>query len=248
MKKILLFIVLSLAIGVISAQTQRQRTPAKKSQTTVRKSAPNTANRQAQAVQVKKSKTNFCPDNRHPHAIDLGLPSETLWACCNVGATIPEEYGGSYAVGELKEKKKYSPDTYKFCENGSGDSYSRTWNIIGSEHDVAHVKWGKEWQMPTIAQFQELINNCIFEYTKIDGIGGAKMIGPNGNVIFLPGAGFSGGIGKGNGYYFPGNAGNVMVIKGYWPQILFSESGIKFDSSSGYRYHGHSVRPVKDER
>ncbi len=38
-----------------------------------------------------------CPDGNHPHAIDLGLPSGTKWACCNVGASAPEAYGGYYA-------------------------------------------------------------------------------------------------------------------------------------------------------
>lgn len=41
-----------------------------------------------------------CPDNNHPHAIDLGLPSGTKWCCCNVGASTPEGYGGYYAWGE----------------------------------------------------------------------------------------------------------------------------------------------------
>lgn len=31
-----------------------------------------------------------CPDNNHPHMIDLGLPSGTKWACSNVDTTHPE--------------------------------------------------------------------------------------------------------------------------------------------------------------
>ncbi|MBR2192647.1 MAG: hypothetical protein IJ910_04970 [Bacteroidaceae bacterium] len=45
-----------------------------------------------------------CPDDHHPHLIDLGLPSGTRWACCNVGADAPESYGGFYAWGETTEK------------------------------------------------------------------------------------------------------------------------------------------------
>ena len=41
-----------------------------------------------------------CPDNHHPHMIDLGLPSGTKWACCNEGASKPEDYGGYYKWGE----------------------------------------------------------------------------------------------------------------------------------------------------
>ena len=58
-----------------------------------------------------------CPDNNHPHAIDLGLPSGTKWACCNVGATNPEEYGGYYAWGETKEKDIYGRNTYAWYDN-----------------------------------------------------------------------------------------------------------------------------------
>ena len=46
-----------------------------------------------------------CPDNNHPHAIDLGLPSRTKWACCNVGANTPEGYGDYFAWGETEKKK-----------------------------------------------------------------------------------------------------------------------------------------------
>ena len=59
----------------------------------------------------KKGETS-CPDANHPHAIDLGLPSGTKWACCNVGASAPEQYGGYYAWGETHEKSVYNWDTY----------------------------------------------------------------------------------------------------------------------------------------
>lgn len=45
--------------------------------------------------------TTVCPDNNHPHWIDLGLPSGTLWRCCNEGASAPEEYGGYYEFGQV---------------------------------------------------------------------------------------------------------------------------------------------------
>ena len=48
-----------------------------------------------------------CPDNNHPHMIDLGLPSGTKWACCNVGASKPEDQGGYFAWGETEEKSEY---------------------------------------------------------------------------------------------------------------------------------------------
>ena len=50
-----------------------------------------------------KHSTHSCPDNNHPHMIDLGLPSGTKWACCNAGASKPEGYGGRYEWGQIAD-------------------------------------------------------------------------------------------------------------------------------------------------
>ena len=63
-----------------------------------------------------------CPDNNHPHLIDLGLPSSTKWSCCNVGASKPEAYGGYYAWGETQEKSLYDYTTYKNTIDKNGDN------------------------------------------------------------------------------------------------------------------------------
>ena len=61
-----------------------------------------------------------CSDSHHPHAIDLGLPSGTKWACCNVGATTPERYGGYYAWGETGEKTSYYESNYGYYNTSTG--------------------------------------------------------------------------------------------------------------------------------
>ena len=48
--------------------------------------------------------------NGHEY-VDLGLPSGTLWATCNVGASKPEDYGDYFAWGETKKKDVYDWDT-----------------------------------------------------------------------------------------------------------------------------------------
>ena len=53
------------------------------------------------------------PDN-HEY-VDLGLPSGTLWATCNVGANSPEEYGDYFAWGETTPKDVYDWSTYKWA-------------------------------------------------------------------------------------------------------------------------------------
>lgn len=130
-----------------------------------------------------------CPDDNHPHAIDLGLPSGTKWACCNVGASKPVEYGGYYAWGEIEEKDYYDWKTYSFCDGNSYSCYSIGDDIAGTQYDVAHVRWGDSWKMSSIEQIQELCENCSWQWLSINGINGQLVTGPNGNIIFLPASG-----------------------------------------------------------
>ena len=115
-------------------------------------------------------------------AIDLGLPSGTKWASCNVGATKPEEYGELFAWGETSTKRTFSDRNYKLPQSSVND-------ISGTKYDVAHVKWGGGWRMPTKAQFDELTEKCKVSQTSINGVKGVLVKGPNGRSIFLPSAG-----------------------------------------------------------
>lgn len=118
----------------------------------------------------------------HFEAIDLGLPSGTKWASCNVGATKPEEYGDLFAWGETETKSIFSDRNYKFSHNIGND-------IAGTKYDVAHMKWGGGWRMPTKAQMEELVEKCKVSQTSINGVKGVLVKGPNGRSIFLPAAG-----------------------------------------------------------
>jgi hypothetical protein len=112
-------------------------------------------------------------ENETHVAVDLGLPSGTKWASCNVGATKPEEYGGYYAWGETEEKEFYDKSTYKFYQD---DAYVNIGSdISGTEYDVAHVKWGGNWCMPTYDDIQELRDNCTSEWTTLNGVNGRKF-------------------------------------------------------------------------
>ena len=130
-----------------------------------------------------------CPDDHHPHMIDLGLPSGVLWSCCNVGASTPEGYGGYYAWGETEEKEVYNWSTYTHCDGIDDTCHDIGDDIAGTEYDVAHVKWGGSWTMPSKDQIQELIDNCTSTWITQQGINGALFTGPNGATLFLPAAG-----------------------------------------------------------
>ncbi len=140
-----------------------------------------------------------CPDEHHPHAIDLGLPSGTKWACCNIGASSPEGYGGYYAWGETSEKNWYTEANYLYFtgQDTDGDGWiDENFDVVdigsdiaGTSYDVAHMKWGGSWVMPSIDRLKELVNNCSREWTTVNGVYGTLVTGPNGGQIFLPAAG-----------------------------------------------------------
>ena len=125
------------------------------------------------------------PDNTingHEY-VDLGLPSGTKWATCNVGATTPEEYGNYYAWGETTVKSEYTE------ENCTTYGVELTDISGNATYDAARANWGGSWRMPTKAECIELENYCTWTWTTQSGVNGMKVTGPNGNSIFLLAAG-----------------------------------------------------------
>ena len=138
-------------------------------------------------------------------AVDLELPSGTLWAAFNVGATKPEEYGLYFAWGETqgysaKERQYFGWNNYKWC-NGSGKSLTKynskaEYGVVDNkttldlEDDAAHANWGGQWHMPTNEQINELKSNCYSEWTTQKGVEGMLYTSKkNGKTVFFPGAG-----------------------------------------------------------
>jgi hypothetical protein len=169
-----------------------------------------------------------------PSSIDLGLSSGTCWASMNVGAECESDYGDLFSWGEISIKDNYGQAQYgKKIPN----------NIIGNTHDVATMTFGKDWQIPSAEQFDELMSQCIWTWTEQNGHKGYKIIGSNGNMLFLPASGWicSSTIEYRNryGYYWTGTSVNKIYAKG----ILFSETMKKI--GNGYLYYGRCVRPVR---
>lgn len=202
------------------------------------------------------AKAQSCPDSNHPHAIDLGLPSGTKWACCNVGATTPEGSGSYYAWGETEEKEMYDWTTYVNCDGSMETCYDLGSNIAGTKYDVAHVKWGNSWMMPSQVQIQELTNKCSCTWTKINGVGGALFTGPSGSTIFLPEADFwrNGSVNLDNdsldteadelpsaGYYW---ASTLRASNSCYASSLLFSYGYAYWDSYNFRSTGLTIRPV----
>lgn len=197
--------------------------------------------------------------NGHDY-VDLGLPSGTLWATCNVDANSPEEGGTAYAWGEVSTKDEYSWDTYqwsngkptrdahnltKYCDRDAYGPLDGKMTLEAAD-DVANVKWGGSWHIPTDTEFQELLDNCTAEWTKLNNIRGYRFLGPNGKSIFIP-------VGE--------SRKNTSVYKNsfeYWSSSLrpsshgtnantLNRSDSQLEISGSLRYDGYTIRPVISE-
>ena len=185
--------------------------------------------------------------------VDLGLPSGTLWATCNVGANSPEEYGDYFAWGETTTKSDYSLSTYFDTDNGSSfKKYNSNGGLteLQPTDDAATANWGTGWQMPSLAQIQELCNisNTTTEWTQLNGVYGLKVTSKsNGNSIFLPAAGYRyytslDYAGPPFGYYW---SRSLYASNSYGAYGLFFEAGNVFGLNCSDRHYGQSVRPVR---
>ena len=197
------------------------------------------------------------PPDEHEY-VDLDLPSGTLWATCNVGANVPEEYGDYFAWGETEPKDDYTWETYKWC-NGSNntmtkyctdsdygyDGYIDNEAELDPEDDAAYVNWGPSWRMPTYSQLIELFGNCTWTWTTQNGVNGRLLTGPNGNTLFLPAA----------GCLNESTLAGAGVAGDYWTRTLsYRRSNGAFmvcfasEDETWYSYdrrYGFSVRPVR---
>ena len=193
---------------------------------------------------IKSFTTEAIPEG----AVELGL--SVLWASCNVGAKSPEEYGDHFAWGETEAKSDYSPSTSVTYNVDVSELKSQ--GIIGSNglitsaYDAATVIWGGDWRMPTLDESAELLNNCTWEWTSVNGVNGQKVTGPNGNSIFLPAA----------GYRYDEVVKNSGSHGCYWSATCYkyysyNAYSFYFDASLHdwyyfYRFHGRTIRPVTE--
>ena len=190
--------------------------------------------------------------------VDLGLPSGTLWAKCNIGASRPEDRGYYFAWGETSPKDVYNWSTYKWC-NGSnmtltkyctngyyGDNgFTDGKTELDPEDDAAYVNWGPSWRMPTREQLDELMMSCSWRWTSNYGVQGYQVEGGNGRKLFLP----AGGI------RWDGTISDVELKGHYWsctlnliynqPSYLYFYSGYIRWGDSYDRSRGFTVRAVR---
>ncbi len=139
--------------------------------------------------------------------VDLGLPSGTLWANCNLDAPAYNKYGGYYewAGTEAKVEFTYTNNEYNSTVNTSAtgsnlpvascttyydSQLAANRKKIPQSNDAAYKKKGAGWSIPTYEQWWELRNKCTWTWETIDDMPGYRVTGTNGNSIFLPAVGY----------------------------------------------------------
>ena len=170
--------------------------------------------------------------------VDLGL--SVKWGVCNIGASSISDYGDYFAWAETKTKT-----IFRYVNSVS---YGQKFNDINGDvhYDVASAIWGKPWRLPTRQEQDELNNNCSWTWTTCNNINGYQIIGPNGNSIFLPAA----------GYYHMSKLESIGIQGNYWSstpweefdhdayRIAFAETYHSVDFMG--RFYGFSIRAVCD--
>lgn len=206
--------------------------------------------------------------------VDLGLSIK--WATRNLGAEDKNtsQLGDYYAWGETSSKKEYTQDNYKYSKKDERFDYMyyltkyssdphNGYNgfvdyktILDSEDDAAIAVRGKEWRMPTLEEFQELVDNCTWTWTNdAHGNVGYKVTGQTGYYIFLPAAGYKSEDITSNsdcGFYLTNSTGDIgagadiPIIT-----LVFFHKNLNPKTSKNYlsihqRACGYSIRPVHE--
>ena len=175
--------------------------------------------------------------SRTYESVDLGL--SVKWAAYNVGAENPWEYGDYFAYGETEPKDEYTMENCLTYEKSIPD-------LAGNpEYDAATANWGDGWRLPMKSEIQELIDNCEWEWTELEGVSGYNVTGPSGNSIFLPAAGYRSGTSASDngryGYYWACDPDALTTMGSY---LSFSGFSKRVDPLG--RHFGIYIRPVSE--
>ena len=172
--------------------------------------------------------------------VDLGL--SVKWAPFNIGATSPTECGDYFAWGEIETKTEYT--------EANSLTHGIYMDDIGGnpQYDAARAIWGSTWRLPSREEIEEIVAECTWEWTSVDGMNGCKITGPNGNHIFVPAAGCYIGaelkmLGQ-NGMYHSYKMCGDYVNFSYG--FHFGEGSDNYQLDWLYRAYGRSIRPVTE--
>ncbi|MDE5882372.1 MAG: protein kinase [Muribaculaceae bacterium] len=176
--------------------------------------------------------------------IDLGLPSGLKWATYNIGAASPYGTGDHFAWGETDTKPEFTNQSIMFGKNRPqlySEGIVDSKGVLKKQYDVANIKWGASWRIPTKAEWEELSTKCIWNPTTYNGVKGYEATGPNGNTIFFPATGHDGNNTGERGFYWSSSDDGESQLAYEWQ---FGTGGQSVWWAS--RYCGYAVRPVTE--
>lgn len=193
------------------------------------------------------------------NCVDLGL--SVLWGTCNIGAKSPEDSGNYYAFGEIEPKESYGWSNYRWCDGTettltryNADSQRGTvdyLNHLKPEDDVASIKFGDRWHIPTEYEWKELIEECT--WTLVTGESGygykvtSNFPGYTDKSIYLPAAGIRNAtnLTGSAGFYWSSTTGAQSAQGGSKATIAVFTNSARQMAMSGYM-NGLTVRPVRE--
>ena len=185
--------------------------------------------------------------------VDLGLPSGLMWRKYNVGANSEYEKGNYYAWGETVTKKKYDITTYEWVEIiGEKTDYTKynetdKLTLLQPEDDAATANLGNNYRTPTVKEWEELLAECTWEVATTTNknnktvIDYWKVVGPNGNFIILPSA----------GYYYVDKWKNSGCYQSASEEAInweIDETNVMPSMYKVIRENGYPVRPVFEKK
>ena len=185
-------------------------------------------------------------------AVDMGL--SVKWANMNVGAEKESGFGTYFAWGETKPKQYYSWNTYIWSKGDTQFLIKYSLNDrkaqLEPSDDAVRANWGGEWRMPTVDEFEELIDKCTWEWTTKDGVNGYKVTSKKTkNSIFLPITGFRFYEGIQfraiRGIYWTSTVYTANPVKAWCLEFDFENVNVHFGNLSSNRFSGRTIRAVK---
>lgn len=182
--------------------------------------------------------------------VDLGLPSGTLWADCNVGATVPEGYGDYFTwAGNdgsfLSGKFPFTTESYK---SNVPSAQTTTGSIVLTQFmppmasELYKDSW-YGWRAPSLKECMELVEYCDKVRATINGVEGTIFTSKiNHKTLFFPHAGF----------IKDDRPVNTNVMGTYWTgsaltagkASMLRTNGLGSDVNESDRYFGRSLRCV----
>lgn len=198
-------------------------------------------------------------DDELLEAVDLGL--SVKWANYNVGATKASDPGSLFAWGEVRDKDSYTQSNYKWCDGSDTqltkycttpehgkDGFVDGKSLLDPEDDAAAVHLGDLWRMPTIQEWEELVNKCEWTRSERDGVEGYQVTSPaTGNSIFLPKTNELSPSTTIDGTYWSASLGTTFdsSVGSNWARGLTFAPERYGANSMSRRYGGNAVRAVQ---